>query len=452
MEKTEWKVYMRSVKKDYAAIGRFDGKGVIVLKGSRVCADWKINSNRLLEQRRHYVDITRVLIKDLYFASPSQASMFVCGRSSNGWVMWRFENGDVLDSFREKRETDIQEKKNESWQLQTDGQKNDGIRMMIEGILSQIQTCYREVTFQSKKIHTSIYLYGECIAIVYYRKSEIRIEVRKNESMLQMYNRLFSQNLVYQKPTADPNSVPGKYCFFVAENAAENVLWALIYHQRTLKKEQAFVTDTKLEIAAVDQVHKRNEMYSPERNERESIEKNDADTRKHAQHSALNIERIASEKPSEDVWIAELFRQVAQLQEVVLQQKKTRTIAEQSVEDNRYRIAAHRADSPEVFVHNYEKPIQNLTFSRDFFSKDDEKKASRFQAFFMDEQHDVVSNIVEFNMESGQTIRCRFTLKSKMSGKKVCFLGIRDSRDLHDELLKLIPFRIEILFNADFDL
>lgn len=70
----------------------------------------------------------------------------------------------------------------------------------------------------------------------------------------------------------------------------------------------------------------------------------------------------------------------------------------------------------------------------------------------MDEQHDVVSNIVEFNMESGQTIRCRFTLKSKMSGKKVCFLGIRDSRDLHDELLKLIPFRIEILFNADFDL
>lgn len=244
--------------------------------------------------------------------------------------MWRFENGDVLDSFREKRETDIQEKRNESW--------------------------------------------------------------------------------------------------------------------------QAFVTDTKPEIAAVDQVHNRNEMYSPDRNEGESIEKNDADARKYAQHNALNIDRIASEKPSEDDWIAELFRQVAQLQEVVLQQKKTCTIAEQSAGDNRYRIAAHRADSPEVFVHDYEKPIQNLTFSQDFFSKDDEKKASRFQAFFMDDQYGVVSNIVEFNMESGQTIHCRFTLKSKMSGKKVCFLGIRDSRDLHDELLKLIPFRIEILFNADFDL
>ena len=43
-----------------------------------------------------------------------------------------------------------------------------------------------------------------------------------------------------------------------------------------------------------------------------------------------------------------------------------------------------------------------------------------------------------------------FTLTTAMSKEKRCFLALRDSRDVQDELLALIPFEIKCLFEADF--
>lgn len=95
------KVFWKSKHNDaYDAKGVFDGKGLTVLAGSKV--------NPMLTSTRHvrdmydgYIDSNCALTKDIYFKSPSTAATFVSGRSANGWVEWKDENGAVLQNYRD---------------------------------------------------------------------------------------------------------------------------------------------------------------------------------------------------------------------------------------------------------------------------------------------------------------------------------------------------------------
>jgi predicted type IV restriction endonuclease len=98
---------------DAHANGRFTGRGMVVLAGSRVrrelvnsvpLATKKLRED-LFHERILVVDGSScVLGRDVTFDSPSAAACFVLGRSANGWSEWRDLNGEPLDMLRQDRE------------------------------------------------------------------------------------------------------------------------------------------------------------------------------------------------------------------------------------------------------------------------------------------------------------------------------------------------------------
>lgn len=449
MEKVERKVFMSSVKKGYHANGIFDGQGITVLEGSRIGSDWSYYSPPLSEKRHTYVDADHILRKNLYFNSTSIAASFVCGRSANGWTTWKLENGDELTVWRnENAKPAAKNTSNADEQTQgnADMLANAVTKEKIEKMLSQMCMQYQGFTCTSKKIHTTLSLNENCIANVYYRKNEIRVELQKGERASQIYNMLLVQKYIYQKPSADPNSTPGKYSFFSNIENAEAVL-RTVMDKHCLQKD---ASDLNLKVGTEE------EEEEPVREERKSIsltEHADNDQIKKSLPPQVNQFQGGM---TEDTRITELFRQVAQLQEIVKKQQSTQTVtvndfsAEKNVQENRYRIAMTRNDAPEIHVENRGKTIQNLAFVLTFRADENANHSGKFYAFFVDKNFEVVSNSAEFSINSGEMVNCRFVLASKMSKERICYLGVRDSRDVQDELLKLIPFTIEILFDADF--
>ena len=89
------------------AKGFYDTSGFTVLKGSRISdksrdsLSWRDKRTKLIEE---YTDNENFIIKaDITFSSPSKAADFCLGSSSNGWIMWKTESGQTLDSIYRKQ-------------------------------------------------------------------------------------------------------------------------------------------------------------------------------------------------------------------------------------------------------------------------------------------------------------------------------------------------------------
>lgn len=90
----------------YDAIGRFDGRNILVLKGSQISKTLSENfacNKKVLSFRQDgaYVDQNGKVKKDIAFSSPSTAAQFVKGYSSNGWKSWRDKKGDFIEKYKE---------------------------------------------------------------------------------------------------------------------------------------------------------------------------------------------------------------------------------------------------------------------------------------------------------------------------------------------------------------
>ena len=267
----------------------------------------------LIELRRFNVDSDGVVQKNLYLESPSTAARFVIGRAANGWVEWKFENGENLDAYRKKR---------------------------IDSI------------------------YGD-------KNAALRKELPRVEKV----------------------------------------------------EPQPAVAKQKVSIVA----------------ERE--------------HPISQTEQAVFSPSSKDKDVADLMRQMAQLREMVLsKQNEAFGAAHQNeIRDRRFRIAIQHRDVPEMRLSQKPAPIRNLSFNLSFDCEGEKGQVGKYRLFFLNEEYEVVSNQLEFEVKSGMGINGHFTLASGMSKCKLCYLGIQDIRDAQDELQRLIPFDIQILFEADFD-
>lgn len=83
-----------------------DKKTFIVKKGSKVSVDISRSekfrgANTIERQRERYVK-NGVVIVDTVFRSPSTAANFVTGRSTNGHITWKDENGVYLKELLNK--------------------------------------------------------------------------------------------------------------------------------------------------------------------------------------------------------------------------------------------------------------------------------------------------------------------------------------------------------------
>ena len=88
----------------YDAVGIYDGKGLTVLKGSRISATVASKMNPVavkLRERKDTVD-NFVLQKDVTFRSSSTAASFVTGSIANGMSVWKLKDGKPLGSIQGK--------------------------------------------------------------------------------------------------------------------------------------------------------------------------------------------------------------------------------------------------------------------------------------------------------------------------------------------------------------
>lgn len=81
---------------------------ILVKQGARVSEDireYKSRAASTVADARKEVVENNILIKDLLFKSPSGAAVFVTGRSTNGLVAWKDENGITLNELLGKDES-----------------------------------------------------------------------------------------------------------------------------------------------------------------------------------------------------------------------------------------------------------------------------------------------------------------------------------------------------------
>ncbi len=89
----------------YDAVGMYDGKGLTVLKGSRISATVASKMNPVavkLRARKDTVDDGFVLQRDVTFRSASTAASFVTGSIANGMRVWKLKDGKPLSNLQEK--------------------------------------------------------------------------------------------------------------------------------------------------------------------------------------------------------------------------------------------------------------------------------------------------------------------------------------------------------------
>ena len=99
-------VFMKGRMNSYDALGIFDGKGITVLKGSRISEKVAVKINPIVIKKRNDSNIVSkdfVVLQDVYFRSSSTAAAFVSGNISNGLRVWKVAPGKDLGKFKEEK-------------------------------------------------------------------------------------------------------------------------------------------------------------------------------------------------------------------------------------------------------------------------------------------------------------------------------------------------------------
>ena len=97
---------LHTTRNNIVAFGVYDGENFEVLEGSQIDMSRKGRSSVVDQQRESAVKNGDIVLKDgkyyltisMSFTSPSSASCFVLGGSTNGWTEWKDKDGNTLDS------------------------------------------------------------------------------------------------------------------------------------------------------------------------------------------------------------------------------------------------------------------------------------------------------------------------------------------------------------------
>lgn len=101
---------LHTTRNGITAFGVYDGEKFEVLEGSQVNLDKKVNLERYNKQRTELLESGSISKIDgkyflnviLDFNTPSGASDFILGGSTNGWTEWKNKNGKTLDELFRK--------------------------------------------------------------------------------------------------------------------------------------------------------------------------------------------------------------------------------------------------------------------------------------------------------------------------------------------------------------
>lgn len=101
---------LHTTRNGITAFGTYDGEKFDVLEGSQINIDKSAHLQRYNRQRKELlsqqsivnVDGKYILKVTLDFKTPSGASDFVLGGSTNGWAEWKNKDGKTLDELYRK--------------------------------------------------------------------------------------------------------------------------------------------------------------------------------------------------------------------------------------------------------------------------------------------------------------------------------------------------------------
>lgn len=97
-------------QKGINSVGVYNSNGLTVLKGStiyeetakKISQSMRRNREKLIAEHTKKIKGKLTLIFDLSFNSPSGASLFCLGNSTNGWSFWKDKDGRTLDEIYRK--------------------------------------------------------------------------------------------------------------------------------------------------------------------------------------------------------------------------------------------------------------------------------------------------------------------------------------------------------------
>ena len=101
---------LHTTRNGIKAFGVYDGEKFDVLEGSQINIDKPVHLQRYNHQRKELllqksivdIDGKYILKVTLDFKTPSGASDFVLGGSTNGWLEWKNKDGKTLDELYRK--------------------------------------------------------------------------------------------------------------------------------------------------------------------------------------------------------------------------------------------------------------------------------------------------------------------------------------------------------------
>ena len=101
---------LHTTRNGITALGMYDGEKFEVLEGSEVNINKAVHLERYNKQRAELLDNGSISLVDgkyilnviLDFNTPSGASNFILGGSTNGWVEWKNKDGKTLDEISRK--------------------------------------------------------------------------------------------------------------------------------------------------------------------------------------------------------------------------------------------------------------------------------------------------------------------------------------------------------------
>lgn len=87
--------------------------------------------------------------------------------------------------------------------------------LMLDELLKNKE--FYDLNFSNKK-NTVVLHNNRTLLDIYYRQNEIRINIKDNSDLMNIYKLLLNNSIAFQKESADPYATKGQFSFFVNEN------------------------------------------------------------------------------------------------------------------------------------------------------------------------------------------------------------------------------------------
>ena len=119
-----------------------------------------------------------------------------------------------------------------------------------------------------------------------------------------------------------------------------------------------------------------------------------------------------------------------------------------------YKPAVIRISAPDIICIEMGKPITNLGFRLEFsgvklpYTTDD---SCEYEIAFIDKDHERLSPVYEVNVSTDTITSVNCQLYSKASLNEEIFMIVKYAKDDDHSILKMLPFKVDISFAADFD-